>query len=95
MDLTNAQYEKIKTLITSTRLIREATDLGIRNILGVERWETKVNKTGFAGIVLTAPTQVSPARLEIVWTTDGENGFYLDLDILNKKGDLLNYIKSL
>ena len=46
MDLTNAQYEKIKTLITSTRLIREATDLGIRNISGAYRdWETDRKST--------------------------------------------------
>lgn len=95
MDLTNAQYTKIKNLISGSRLTREGIDLAFKNALGFERWEERLDKIGFAGIVLTAPTLKSPARLEIVWTTDGENGFYLDLDGINKKTDLINYIKSL
>lgn len=95
MDLTNAQYTKLLSLIRGSALVRSNFDTNIRTNLGFNRWESQVNKTGFAGISLSAPTTKSPAHLEVIWTTDGVNGFPLDLELLNKKSSLLSYIQTL
>lgn len=97
MDLTNAQYTKIKNLITSsTALTRSGFDTALRTALGFERWETKVNKTGFAGINLIAPSNNRPARIEIIWTTDGINGYPLNFETLKDLRSLVqNYLNTL
>lgn len=100
MDLTQTQYNKIKSFIipTGTTAQRNAKrlgfDLAIRTNLSFERWENTLEKKGFSGINLTAPTSKSPARLDIVWTDDGVNGYVLNLDdtkINSLKSWLNNY----
>lgn len=87
MELTQVQYDKIKSFIaptglttTQARLRSLAFDLAIRNHLGFERWENVAEKRGFSGITLSAPTSISPANLEIIWTDDGVIGHPMQLD---------------
>ncbi len=88
MDLTNAQYTKIKTKLP---IIEEL----IIQALGETKYQDRLDKIGFAGLVLSAPTTKDPAKLFYVYTQDGENGVLIPFpkgkltairNLINKNG---------
>lgn len=86
MEITNAQYTKIKSFITPTgttvqqRNKRLGFDSSLKTRLNFTRWEDTLEKRGYAGITLSSPTSTAPANLEIIWTDDGITGYPLPLD---------------
>lgn len=102
MELTQTQYEKVKGFIArqptltenAARIRRLAFDTAIKTHFGFSRWEETAEKRGYAGITLTTPTAKSPAKLEIIWTDDGINGYPLKIgsEAITR---LRNYLEAL